>query len=236
LTDAGATGTSDAELLRQHVAGDADAFGRLFARHQDRLWAVALRTTGNREDAADALQDAAIKAFRAAGDFRGNAAVTTWLHRIVVNAALDRLRRQSRERPAAEDALELSQGGDGSAVVGHAHPDRPAGQDPGDSVAEHTDLLEALRRVPEEQRVVLVLLDMYAYPVAEVAAILDVPDGTIKSRAARGRRRLAGELGGSPGTPSTGQGNRQGRSDVPKTGASIPQTSDPATKGGPADA
>ena len=100
---------SDAELLRRHVAGDSDAFGELFRRHRDRLWAVALRTASDPEEAADALQDAMVSAFRRAGDFRGDSAVTTWLHRIVVNACLDRLRRRA-VRPATsagdEQALE----------------------------------------------------------------------------------------------------------------------------------
>ena len=79
----------------------------LFARHRDRLWAVALRTTGHPEDAADALQDALISAFRRADTFRGDAAVTTWLHRIVVNACLDRLRRrQVRAADPLPDDLE----------------------------------------------------------------------------------------------------------------------------------
>src|SRR6201993_2685481 len=89
--DALSQDVSDAELLRRHVAGDAEAFGMLFARHKDRLWAVALRTLGDPEEAADALQDAMISAFRRAADFRGDSAVTTWLHRIVVHAALDRV-------------------------------------------------------------------------------------------------------------------------------------------------
>src|ERR1700719_3084353 len=96
---------SDQELLRRHVAGDSDAFGELFRRHRDRLWAVALRTVCDPEEAADALQDAMVSAFRRAGDFRGESAVTTWLHRIVVNAALDRLRRRAA-RPAPSTAGE----------------------------------------------------------------------------------------------------------------------------------
>ena len=83
---------NDAELLRAHVDGDAEAFAILVHRHQDRLWAIALRVMRNPDDAADALQDAYIAAFRRAGSFRGDAAVTTWLHRVVVNACLDRLR------------------------------------------------------------------------------------------------------------------------------------------------
>src|ERR1700761_788843 len=99
---------ADATLLRQHVAGDPDAFGLLFKRHSGRLWAVALRITGNPEDAADALQDAMISAFRRAGDFRGDAAVTTWLHRIAVNASLALLRRRpSRVVSWSGDSAEL---------------------------------------------------------------------------------------------------------------------------------
>src|SRR4029077_11542850 len=100
---------ADHELLRRHVAGGADAFGELFRRHRDRLWAVALRTVCDPDEAADALQDAMISAFRRAADFRGDSAVTTWLHRIVVNACLDRLRRRTA-RPVTsagdEEALE----------------------------------------------------------------------------------------------------------------------------------
>src|SRR3954463_15087046 len=89
--------TSDQDLLALHAAGDPDAFGELVRRHRDRLWAVALRTLGDREEAADAVQEALVSAFRAAGRgaFRGDAAVTTWLHRIVVNACLDRVRRRA---------------------------------------------------------------------------------------------------------------------------------------------
>jgi RNA polymerase sigma-70 factor (ECF subfamily) len=87
---------SDAILLRRHAAGDADAFGVLFRRHKDRLWAVALRIACDPDDAADALQEAMISAFRRAGDFRGESAVTTWLHRIVVNAALSTASTDSR--------------------------------------------------------------------------------------------------------------------------------------------
>src|ERR1700761_299999 len=78
---------SDAVLLRQHADGDPDAFGVLFQRHSGRLWAVALRITCDPDDAADALQDAMISAFRRAADYRGEAAGTTWLHPILGNAS-----------------------------------------------------------------------------------------------------------------------------------------------------
>src|ERR1700759_2821901 len=96
---------ADHELLRRHVAGEAEAVGELFRRDRDRLWAVALRTVCDPDEAADALQDAMVSAFRRAADFRGDAAVTTWLHRIVVNASLDRLRRRAG-RPAVSTSDE----------------------------------------------------------------------------------------------------------------------------------
>jgi len=193
---------TDAELLRRHVAGDTAAFGLLFQRHKDRLWAVALRTTCDPDDAADALQEAMISAFRRAKDFRGDSAVTTWLHRIVVNASLDRLRR----RPARSiswsgdpDALEsmLAQDARGGPSLAVPSPRAGAGllpgapsADPADSVETRLDVAAALRLLPEQQRAALVLVDMLGYPVAEVAAILAVSEGTVKSRCARGRARL----------------------------------------------
>jgi RNA polymerase sigma-70 factor (ECF subfamily) len=98
VSDDDDVGPSDAELLAAHVAGDPDAFGLLFARHRDRLWAVAVRTMGNPHDAADGLQDGLVAAYRRAETFRGEAAVTTWLHRVVVNACLDRLRASKVRR------------------------------------------------------------------------------------------------------------------------------------------
>src|SRR6476619_2228606 len=109
--DVGGSGREDSDvaLVEAHLAGDAEAFGELFRRHRDRLWAVALRTTGDPEDAADALQEALISAFRRAGSFRGDAQVTTWMHRIVVNACLDRMRRRrthaTESLPEDEDRL-----------------------------------------------------------------------------------------------------------------------------------
>ena len=169
------TARDDVALLRAHVAGDRDAFGTLVRRHRDRLWAVALRTLGDREEAADALQDALVSAFRAADRFRGESAVTTWLHRIVVNACLDRVRR-AQARPTTDlPEVEI------------AEPDTDR-----ETVL---DVHAALARLPIEQRVAVVLVDMQGYPVADAAAALGVPIGTVKSRCSRGRARLAVLLG-----------------------------------------
>ncbi|MGW1058583.1 RNA polymerase sigma factor SigM [Micromonospora rubida] len=181
-------GPSDLELLRAHVAGDRYAFTELFHRHRDRLWAVALRTIGDREEAADALQDALLSAHRAAARFRGDSAVTTWLHRIVVNACLDRIRRRQ-----AHPTVPLPDGT-------HGPDDGPStgGVEPAAPVQDHDTALvvrQALAELPVEQRAALVLVDVQGYPVAEVARILGVAEGTVKSRCARGRARLAVALG-----------------------------------------
>ena len=181
---------SDADLLAAHVQGDAAAFGVLFGRHRDRLWAVALRTMGNPEDAADGLQDGMVAAYRRAGSFRGDAQVTTWLHRVVVNACLDRLRAAKvRRAEALPDDLE-ERGDRGSlATSGPADPADEA------LVAERRRLVvAALRQLPAEQRAALVLVDMEGYSVAEAALVLDCAEGTVKSRCSRGRTRLASLL------------------------------------------
>ena len=177
----------DLALLAAHIAGDTAAFGELFARHRNRLWAVALRTTGNPEDAADALQDALISAFKRAESFRGDAAVTTWLHRIVVNACLDRMRRAKvRLADPLPDDLEQRASLD---AVGSAPADDPEAHAlAGD---RRQRVLAALGELHVDQRAALVLVDMEGYPVQEAARILDVPPGTIKSRCARGRAALA---------------------------------------------
>lgn len=177
-----AAGRTDAELLRAHVAGEPDAFGELFHRHRDRLWAVALRTLADREEAADALQDALLSAHRSAARFRGDSAVTTWLHRIVINSCLDRLRRRKSHPtvPLPDD-----------------QPGR-AGREPVAPAIDHDTVLvvrQALGQLAIEQRTAIVLVDLQGYSVAEAAAILDVAEGTVKSRCARGRARLAVLLG-----------------------------------------
>src|SRR3954469_1172095 len=166
---------SDHELLRAHVDGDPDAFGVLFERHRDRLWAVAVRTMGNREDAADGLQDGLVAAYRRAGTFRGDAAVTTWLHRVVVNACLDRLRAAKvRRAEALPDDLD-ERGDRGSLRSATAETADPA--DHAGRTEQRELVLAALRTLPVEQRAALVLVDMEGYPVAEAAQMLDCAVG-----------------------------------------------------------
>ncbi len=169
---------SDGELLCAHVAGDRYAFEELFRRHSAQLYRLARRRSRTAEDARDAVQDAMLSAHRAAGSFRHDAPVNSWLCRIVVNACRDRLRRNAI-RPTVTLTPE----------------DCPP-------VADRTGQLEtallvrhALLRLPAAQREAVVAVDMHGYSVADAAALLDVAEGTVKSRCARARARLAVLLG-----------------------------------------
>jgi RNA polymerase sigma-70 factor (ECF subfamily) len=169
---------TDAELLTAHINGDPHAFSEIVKRHRDRMWAVALRTLGDPDEAADAVQDAFVSAYRKAATFRGEAAVTTWLHRIVVNACLDRMRRKS-VRPVADDEL-----------IEAAERETPL---PDQTVEREVsmEVSAALKLLPADQRAALVLVDMMGYSVEDAAQVLEVPSGTVKSRCARGRAKLA---------------------------------------------
>ncbi|AZG47016.1 RNA polymerase sigma factor SigM [Gordonia insulae] len=172
---------SDEDLLRAHVRGDPVAFGTLIERHHTYLWSLACRTSANADDAADALQDALLNAHRMADRFRSDAKVTSWLHRIVVNACLDRIRR-NRVRvtvPIPEyDVLPLADERDQMAAVDLS-----------------MSIGKALDTLPPDQRAAVVAVDLEGYSVSEAAERLGVPPGTIKSRCSRGRVRLAQVLG-----------------------------------------
>jgi RNA polymerase sigma factor (sigma-70 family) len=208
-------GPDDAALLAAHLDGDPDAFAELVSRHRDRLWAVALRTTGDHEEAADAVQDGLLSAFRRAASFRGDAQVSTWLHRIVVNACLDRMRRQRVRQadPLPDDGDRLRE-----------PAAQPVAEDPAEAGERRTDVLNALAQLSSDQRTAIVLVDMEGYSIDEVAQIMDCPPGTVKSRCARGRARLLPLLA----QYRTAERNREHPVDVQVADTSIaPPTHDP---------
>ncbi|MFD7911671.1 RNA polymerase sigma factor SigM [Streptomyces sp. NPDC059752] len=227
MHDATTGGDSDGDLLARHVAGDPEAFGEIVRRHRDRLWAVALRTLGDREEAADAVQDALVSAYRAAHTFRGDSAVTTWLHRITVNACLDRARKAASRRTAPLDDTERLE----RLLEPHESAEAPA-----ERQDLHRQLLAALSTLPADQRAALVLVDMQGYPVAEAARILDVPTGTVKSRCARGRAKLVPLLTHLRTNAGDNTATERGRNRTP--GPPVPPAAEPrhpdpdAVKGG----
>jgi len=175
----------DEELVRRYLAGDAQAFAILVDRHSPRVYNVALRMLGDPDEARDATQDAFLTVVRKAKQFRGEAAFSTWLHRIAVNACYDILRKRRRQpllRRVDDEADAIPE--TGPSVADHA-----------DEAAGSIDVSRALQAIPHEYRIVLVLADVQDLPYEEIARTLDVPIGTVKSRIHRGRVALARAMG-----------------------------------------
>ncbi|MFZ2509495.1 MAG: RNA polymerase sigma factor SigM [Gordonia sp. (in: high G+C Gram-positive bacteria)] len=170
--------TSDADLLRAGAHGDCASFDRLFRRHENYLWAVALRTTNDADDAADALQEAYVKIMRRAASFHADASVQCWMHRIVVNSGFDRIRRRKHHDT---DPLPMFD----NDVADRDAPDFTAHIDLRLSVGRALDVL------PDGQRAAVVAVDLEGRSIDETADLLGIPIGTVKSRCARGRLKLA---------------------------------------------
>jgi RNA polymerase sigma-70 factor (ECF subfamily) len=176
----------DVALLARVVDGDHEAFTLLMKRHEERVFAVCLRLMGNRSAALDATQETFLTLYRKARQYRATAAVGTWLYRITVNTCYDLLRKEKRR------AVE--------AMPEHLDPADPTSYDPFTSVELRPSVEAALATLTPEFRAVVVLSDINAYSLPEVAQVLDLPVGTVKSRLFRARRQLAGVLGNlSPG-------------------------------------
>ncbi len=168
---------SDLELIDAARAGDRSAFDALLRLHQDRVFAICLATIRDRELALDATQETFITLFRKLDRFDGRSAFTTWLYRVTMNTCYDVLRRARRH---TADVLPE-----------HHDPADPSSADPFDAADLRPELTAALASIPEEFRVAVVLSDLEGLPLGEVADILEVPLGTVKSRVFRGRRLLA---------------------------------------------
>jgi RNA polymerase sigma-70 factor (ECF subfamily) len=179
----------DAYLVKRARLGDADALSDLYRRHERRAYNLALRTLGDPWDAADVTQEAFIKAFRNLDSFKGDALFSTWLHRIVVNAAYDLLRRR-RVEPMDGEIMEDLAGPSGPAVTIVSGRE---GIDPAvDGLSD--PLRKALLSLNEGFRFAVVLCDLLGFPYSEAAEILGVQEGTIKSRIFRAREALAAAL------------------------------------------
>jgi RNA polymerase sigma-70 factor (ECF subfamily) len=175
----------DEDLVRRYLAGDERAFSMLVERHQTRVFNVAFRVLGDRDDARDAAQDAFLSMLRKLSQFRGDAAFTTWMHRITINSCYDILRKRRRQpmlRLVGDEDDPIPE--TGPPVADHA-----------DATVDSIDVARALLLIPEEYRVTLVLADIQDVAYEEIARVLDVPIGTVKSRVHRGRIALARAMG-----------------------------------------
>ena len=177
---------SDADLVSRLQRGDDDAFEAIVRAHGGRLLSVARRLLGNDADAQDAVQDAFIRAFKAIHTFEGRAQLSTWLHRIVVNTALMKLRQRRRHPEDSMDELLPDFQSDGHQTV--------ASRDWSDAVLERKEtaalVRDAIARLPDQYREVLVLRDIEDHDTAETAELLGTTPTAIKVRLHRARQAL----------------------------------------------
>ena len=180
---------TDQKLIGQVLSGDSAAFGEIVERHEDRLYNTICRLVGSADDARDLLQDTFVKAYEKLDDFRGGSSLYTWLFRIAVNTSLSHRRRRKWVQMGAP-------AGDDDANPGNAVADTAA-VDPADPlIAAETETLvqEAINSLDDEHRTVVVLRDIQHCDYHEIADILDVPPGTVKSRLHRARMMLRDRL------------------------------------------
>lgn len=204
----GADGPSDEDLVTAARNGDRTALDRLLRRHHDRILAVCRRLCRSPDDAEDAAQEALIAIVRGLERFDGRARFSTWAYRVTTNSCLDELRRRAR-RPVVVDPVEVPEPTD-------------SGLDPADAVVrseQRASIAAALDGLPEEFRIPLVLRDVADLDYASIGEILGLAPGTVRSRIARGRARVAAALEGdtSMGHAAAIDGNLRAGPDVEGT-------------------
>jgi RNA polymerase sigma-70 factor (ECF subfamily) len=167
---------SDQRLVKRAAEGDRAAFDEIVRRHRDRVYTIALRLCGNRDDAEDVLQETFISAYRALDRFRGGAQLSTWLYRIAVNKSYDLIGRRKPQANLDDVAEPATRGDDFEAS------------------SQRSAIVEALDALPPDFRAVAVLCDVMGLTPTEVSEVLGVPAGTVKSRSFRARALLAKAL------------------------------------------
>lgn len=188
--DDAATNLPETALIRAAQAGDSRAFDRLVQAHYRAAYNTAYRMLGTPGRASDATQAAFVRAYEAMSSFRGDASFSTWLYRIVMNVCLDELRRQKGEPVSLTDEDD-----DGEPAGEREVPDE---SDEPAETAQQRELQrlvhEALGRLPDDFRAVIVLYDLRGLSYQEIADTLSIPLGTVKSRLSRARRALKDEM------------------------------------------
>ena len=175
-------GADDRELVARAQSGDRAAANELLRRHYDRIYAICRRIAGNDADAADATQEALMAIVRGLDRFDGNAKFSTWSYRVATNACLDELRRRKR-RPTPTDMDEHADWSTQTADVEAGDFD--------DRMVERDAMAQALAELPDDFREPVVLRDVGGLDYAEISQQLGIPPGTVRSRIARGRAKLA---------------------------------------------
>ena len=180
--------SDDRELVVLSRQGDARAFAQLLRRHDDKMRGVVWRLVQSRTEMDDILQDAYLKAWRGLHDFRGDAAFSSWLYRIVYTTTLDTVKATARRRIVPLD----------DAIV-------PSIGDATTQIADSFALQQALAALPEDQLAVVALVDGQGESYEDVAALLGISPGTVGSRLSRARAQLRRELNRTGSTEDRGQ-------------------------------
>lgn len=171
----------DIVLIDRYLSGDVAAFNELMDAHEDRVFAICLRMLRDRESALDATQETFLTVFRKADRFKAKAAFSTWLYRVAVNTCYDQMRKAKRKKadrlPETHDPVDVSS------------------TDAFDAADLRPTIEEALANLSEEFRSTVVLVDLQGMSLEQASDILEVPQGTVKSRLFRARRQLAEDLG-----------------------------------------
>jgi RNA polymerase sigma-70 factor (ECF subfamily) len=187
---------ADAAFIERLQAGDAEAFDKLVTRYSGDIYAVLVRLTSDREEAADLMQDTFLRALKAIGGFRGESDIRTWLYRIAINESRNRFRWWKRRRREKTFSLDENVGNTES-VYHEVIADETASPEEETLRREREHLLQtALSELPAIYREPIVLFDIEGLSYGEICMALDLNQGTLKSRLARGRQELKKRLSG----------------------------------------
>ncbi|MDD4494047.1 MAG: sigma-70 family RNA polymerase sigma factor [Eubacteriales bacterium] len=181
-------------LLKRSKSGQMDAFESLIKEHQKRVYNIALRMLGNPEDAYDAAQEVFLRVYKSLHGFKGQSSFSTWIFRITKNVCLDELRKRNRRNFISIDK-EIEYG-DGSVQM-QIEDERPTPEEAAERAELSNNIKDAISMLPEQHRILIILRDIQNFSYEEIAGILQIPDGTVKSRINRARSALREIINGS---------------------------------------
>ena len=182
-----ATSLSDIELVKKTVSGDRQAYRELVEKYQQRIYSIAYGVLHNREDSLDVCQDVFIKAYRKLAKFRGDSSFYTWLYRIAINMAIDyRRKRKIAVEVEYDDKISTDEETEKTGITAQAEiPSETL-----DRKEINKLVMDAIQKLPEEQKTVLVLREIEGLAYEEIAEVTGISIGTVMSRLHYGRRKL----------------------------------------------